>query len=238
VVGPEGGRDADLAGPAEALRAPDISFGEPARGTAGYAEQAPTLIERYEAIPFAEKHKAFLDLIPLEPSTVLDVGAGTGADAAWLANRGHRVLAIEPTSELRAYGMARHSSPRIEWLDDCLPRLDKVLQSGRTFDRILASAVWMHLDERERSLAMPVLASLLAGEGALLMSIRHGPVPDGRVMFEVSSRETIALASSCGLGVLLDVRTPSVQAANSQAGIMWSQLAFKRNAAAMAEPST
>ena len=61
------------------------------RGTQGYAENAAELIERYESIAFPEKHHAVLSLIPQAPCSVLEIGAGTGADAHWLACRGHRV---------------------------------------------------------------------------------------------------------------------------------------------------
>jgi methylase of polypeptide subunit release factors len=54
-------------------------------GTKGYAEEAEELVKRYESIPFVEKHQAVLHLLPSTPGNVLDIGAGTGADAAWLA---------------------------------------------------------------------------------------------------------------------------------------------------------
>jgi ubiquinone/menaquinone biosynthesis C-methylase UbiE len=57
-------------------------------GTKGYAEEAEELVKRYESIPFAEKHRAVLHLIPSVPCSVLDIGAGTGADAAWVGRAG------------------------------------------------------------------------------------------------------------------------------------------------------
>lgn len=198
------------------------------RGTRGYAENAPELIERYESIDFADKHRAALPFIPAAPSRVLDIGAGTGSDANWLASRGHQVLAVEPTAEFRSYAQARYTSPRIEWLDDCLPQLQAVVRRQQTFAAIFLTAVWMHLDEQERGIAMPILGSLLSPRGVIIMSLRHGPVPHGRVMFEVSPRETMAAAKACGLGVLLDAHSASTQAANRQAGVSWSHLAFMR----------
>jgi 2-polyprenyl-3-methyl-5-hydroxy-6-metoxy-1,4-benzoquinol methylase len=198
-------------------------------GTQGYAQQAADLIERYETASFIEKHKAVLHLIPPGPSRVLDIGAGTGADAAWLANRGHNVLAVEPTDEFRSYGIAHHASPLIEWLDDSLPRLEQVVQRQQTFSVVLLTAVWMHLDEMARSLAMPIVASLLAPGGLLMMSLRHGPVPRGRLMFEVQASEAIAGAVGCGLTALLNVERASVQPANRALGVMWSHLAFARD---------
>jgi 2-polyprenyl-3-methyl-5-hydroxy-6-metoxy-1,4-benzoquinol methylase len=166
--------------------------------------------------------------MPRAPSWVLDIGAGTGADATWLASQGHRVLAVEPTRELRAYGIERHASPLIEWMDDCLPRLEQVLRRRQAFDRVLLTAVWMHLDENERALAMPILASLLASGGMVVMSLRHGPVPAGRVMFEVTPEETVALAAKEGLQAVFNARSASTQAANREAGVTWSHLAFGR----------
>jgi SAM-dependent methyltransferase len=198
------------------------------RGTQGYAEQSDELIGRYDAIDFADKHRVVLHLVPAVPSHVLDIGAGTGADAAWLANRGHRVVAVEPTTTFRLHGMARYPSLPIEWVEDFLPGLENVVRIRREFDFILLSAVWMHLDEDERRIAMPVVASLLAPGGVLIVMLRHGPVPSGRVMFEVSPEETIAIAKGCNLETVVDRRTASVQAINRDAAVTWSHLAFKR----------
>ena len=196
-------------------------------GTQGYPEQAGDLVKRYEAVSFIDKHQAVLHLLPKAPATILDVGAGTGADAAWLASRGHRVVAVEPTKELRVSGMALHPSRSIEWVDDSLPGLASVLARGERFDAIMLTAVWMHLDESERRRAMASLASLLAHGGVLAMSLRHGPVPVGRRMFQVSGAETISLAQDCGLRPLLDTRTESIQEINREAGVTWTHLAFK-----------
>jgi hypothetical protein len=90
----------------------------------------------------------------------------------------------------------------------------------------MLSAVWMHLDERQRRTAMPVVASVLAASGTLIMSLRHGPVPSGRRMFEVTAEETIELARTVGLRPVTNVRTDSVQPANRAAGVTWTRLAF------------
>lgn len=79
-------------------------------GTEGYAEHARALFLRDEGMSFAEKHRAVLHLFPDEPSAVIDIGSGTGADAAWFAPQGHQVVAVEPTAELRLPGMAGSNS--------------------------------------------------------------------------------------------------------------------------------
>src|SRR5206468_6080041 len=82
-------------------------------GTEHYAEEAPELLKRYESISFAETHRSVMHLIPDEPCDVLDIGAGTGRDAAGFAALGHRVIAVEPTAEMRRGAMALHPSPLI-----------------------------------------------------------------------------------------------------------------------------
>lgn len=112
-------------------------------------------------------------------------------------------------------------------LDDVLPELEVVLSRLQQFDVIMLSAVWMHLDERERSIGMPGVTSLLAPEGVMVLSLRHRPVPKGRRMFQVSGDETIELARQQGLRPALNVQTESIQASNRAAGVTWTRLAFR-----------
>jgi SAM-dependent methyltransferase len=192
--------------------------------TAGYAQEAPALFELYESISAEALHQPVWHLIPTTPSRLIDIGAGTGRDAAHFATMGHRVLAVEPVAEMREGAMKLHPSPRIEWLADTLPALARVRARGETFDAVLATAVWMHLDAAERAEAMPAVASLVRPDGVLLLSLRHGPVPDGRRMFEVTAEETIALAAREGLTCLVNVVTSSRQGPE----VTWSRLGFRR----------
>jgi SAM-dependent methyltransferase len=196
------------------------------RGTEGYAEEAEALFKQYESIPFTDAHRAVLDLIPAMPGRVLDIGSGTGRDAAWFAGRGHSVVAVEPTDAMRLPAMALHPSPRIDWLNDSLPDLAALRARGDTFDLVMLTAVWMHLDEEQRRRAMPNLAALLRPGGTIIMKIRHGPVPPGRRMFQVGAEETMELARSAGLHPVLNVRTESGQEKNRAAGVSWINLAL------------
>jgi SAM-dependent methyltransferase len=187
----------------------------PVSGTEGYAEEAEELFRRYESIPAADAHRAVLHLMPTAASRVLDIGAGTGRDAAWFASQGHHVVAVEPTDAMRIPAMALHPSPAIEWLDDSLPDLALLRSRGQSFDLVLLSAVWMHLDAEQRRRAM----------------LRHGPVPPGRRMFEVSPEETIELAQIENLHPVLNARTDSSQEQNRSAGVTWTNLAFAKGKA-------
>lgn len=171
-------------------------------GTTGYAAAAKMLAQQYEAVTFEEIHREALHLYPTPPSLVLDIGAGTGRDAAALSRLGHTVVAVEPTTEMRITGQHIHRATQIEWIDDALPELSKVRRSGRYFDLILLMAVWMHIEEHERRLAMKNITSILAPGGRIALSLRRGPAPAKRRMFAVAPDETITLAQDFGLRVL------------------------------------
>nr|WP_296652427.1 class I SAM-dependent methyltransferase [Paraburkholderia sp.] len=200
-------------------------------GTEGYAENAQSLIEQWRHISFAEHHAPIIHLVPVSPSCVLDVGAGIGTDAAAFAAMGHTVVAVEPVDALRVAGIRQHQSPRIEWLDDSLPDLATLRSRRKKFDFVMLSGVWMHLDEHERRRAMPNISALLCEGAMLVMSLRHGPVPEGRRMFDVSAIETIQLAKAHGLLTVLNVQTESFQSGNRRMGVTWSRLAFVKDGA-------
>lgn len=196
-------------------------------GTEGYADESGTLVARYESISFADVHRPVLHLLPAAPCRVLDIGAGSGRDAAALAALGHRVVAVEPTEALRQGASTRHPSPRIDWLDDSLPDLALVRARGETFDVVMLTAVWMHLDAPQRQQAMPAVAALVRPAGHMILSLRHGPVPPGRRMFDVSAEETVRLARAEGLHLALCLRTPSVLP--GKADVTWTRLAFRKS---------
>jgi SAM-dependent methyltransferase len=196
----------------------------PVSGTEGYAEQADALVRQYESLSFTATHQMVLHLVPAVPCRVLDIGAGTGRDAAGFAALGHDVVAAEPTAALRSRAMALHPSPRITWLDDSLPELAGLTSRGETFDVVMLTAVWMHLDAAQRQRGMPNVASLLRPGGAMIMSLRYGPVPAGRRMFAVPAEETVQLAKSAGLRLVL--QRDGLPASLGQPGVTWTRLAF------------
>jgi SAM-dependent methyltransferase len=199
-------------------------------GTEGYSEEAEALTVQYESITFDQTHASIRHLIPTTPCRVLDIGAGTGRDAAGFGALGHRVLAIEPTDESRTRAAVLHPMLEIEWLNDSLPNLALVRQRDVLFDLVMLSAVWMHLDEGQRRRAMPNVASLVRPGGVVILSLRYGPVPPGRRMFAVPVEETIRLARKEGLELTL--HRSHLDSALKRPGVSWTRLAFARPAVA------
>jgi 2-polyprenyl-3-methyl-5-hydroxy-6-metoxy-1,4-benzoquinol methylase len=191
-----------------------------------YATASPKLIDRYNSVSSPDLFKPVIDLLPSSPARVVDVGAGPGRDAAWLANMGHTVLAVEPVKEFRDAGMAADSLSRIEWIDDRLPELVETKLRGK-YELVVVCAVWQHLDERQRQIGMRSLAELTSPGGLLIMSLRHGPEAPERAVYPIVPQETVSLAMREGFKLLRQTEAESVQSANRLAGVHWTWLAFR-----------
>lgn len=164
-----------------------------------YTKNAAEYTQKYEAVRFEDAHGSWRSHWPEANALVLDIGAGSGRDAAWLAGRGCSVVAVEPASGMRQAAGLRHPEPRIQWLDDSLPSLEKVLRLNLQFDLILLSAVWQHVAPGSRERAFRKIASLLKPGGRFVVTLRLGSVDDGRVMYPVSADELVSLAGGRGL---------------------------------------
>lgn len=192
---------------------------------ASYDRLAGQIVPEYESLTFEEVHPATLDLLPPPKALILDVGAGTGRDAAWLARRGHQVVAVEPSRELRRAGQELHESPTITWVDDCLPELEVVRGAESAFDLIWLSAMWMHVPLGDRACAFRTLASLLKPGGGMMFSLRLGPLPPERPMAAVSAGEITELARERGLEV---VRITKHEDAAGRPEISWEMVWLRR----------
>ena len=98
------------------------------------------LAERYEAVSSERMLAEVLPVIPdgSNSKLALDVGAGTGRDAAWLTSVGYQVVAAEPAAGMRRIAAEKHRSHGIRWVSDTLPSLDHVhgLARSRAADRV------------------------------------------------------------------------------------------------------
>lgn len=167
-----------------------------------YEQHASRLVEQYESLSFQEVHASLLDLLPPPGGTVLDIGAGSGRDAAWFAANGYDVVAVEPSDAMLAHARKLHPSTRIHWVSDSLPDLANVRRLGLSFDLILLSAVWMHIPPAARQRSLRKLATLLAPKGRIAISLRLGRPDTERAMHEVSLPELASLAQQFGLRVV------------------------------------
>ena len=182
-----------------------------------YSRNAASFTEQYNNIDFEAVHSLWYERITGK-GFALDIGAGSGRDARFLAREGWSVVAVEPAAGMREvaqdYVINDKDVAPILWLDDTLPELVKVFALDTKFDLILLSAVWMHLAPSERERAFRKISSLLNAKGKIIITLRHGDSPDEREMYRVSTSEIAKYASQFGLSYdLLSVEpTEDVQA--------------------------
>lgn len=186
-----------------------------------YEQHATRLVTQYESLSFEDVHADLIGILPASGSTVLDIGAGSGRDAAWLAAKGYDVVAVEPSEAMLAHARAKHTSSRIQWLSDSLPDLANVRRLGLSFDLILLSAVWMHIPPSDRQRALRKLATLLAPKGRIAISLRLGAPDTERAMHEVSLPELAGLAQQFGLRI---VHTSDSQDKLGRSEVSWTNV--------------
>ena len=167
-----------------------------------YETRVAEVAARYESISAADVNRWLIDLLPPRPACVLDVGAGTGRDAAWLLSLGYEVLAVDPSAEMRAVAIGRHPELDNRYLHEGLPTLKKTFRTGIAFDFILLNASWMHVASTDRQRAFRKLVTLLKPGGIIAFTLRD-PVDAERGMHEVSAEEIERLARQHGAFVEL-----------------------------------
>lgn len=167
-----------------------------------YSTHAEKLIDQYNSVAFEKVHQEWLSEIP-EKGFVLDIGAGSGRDARFLAAKGLSVVAVEPADGIRERAQQYVVNQPIHWLNDKLPELAQVFSLQTKFDLILLSAVWMHVAPSERERCIRKLSSLLKANGKIIISLRHGACHDERTMHKVSADELAGFARQFGLSFRL-----------------------------------
>lgn len=171
-----------------------------------YDEASESFFQTYESLRFSSTHRSFLRFLPILGARCLDVGAGSGRDASALAARGYQVTAVEPSRGLRTLAMAKHRQVNITWIDDALPNLAKVMALGKTYEFILLSAVWMHIEPKDRLPSLQTLKQLLGPHGTIALTLRIGDSPHNRPMYPIGVDEFIAQAASVGLKAVYQSR--------------------------------
>ncbi|RWA97446.1 class I SAM-dependent methyltransferase [Mesorhizobium sp.] len=189
-----------------------------------YDKHAEELADAYESISFDRAHpELFKALSARAPVRVLDVGSGTGRDAAWADQAGHYVIAVEPAAKMLNLAKTLHTSTGVTWVLDSLPELKKV--GDQKFDLIILSAVWMHIPPAERADALRRLSQLLDANGLVYLTLRVGPPDEQRGFFSVTLDELKTLTASAGLSTTLWSTAPDLL---SRPDIKWQRIAMVR----------
>lgn len=167
-----------------------------------YGKQASALATAYNSLATPEILPDFAEHILNLPDKavhrMLDLGCGTGRDALWAAQQGITVVAVDGTSEMLTEARKNHNHHLINYMADTAPALQNLTKLGIRYDTVLMGAFLFHFDAAERQELYSNITPLLRDNSKLFITLRHGPVPEGRIMHSVSLQELDDLAKSHG----------------------------------------
>ena len=206
-----------------------------------YNDNASDLAQQYLSKTFEEVHQSWSQFLPSiidnPHARILDLGAGAGRDAKYLAQLAEKqhgasnqikVFAVEPSNLLAQLGELQTRHLKVTWLEDSLPALSTVTKQEISFDLILLSAVWMHIPPGDRARSIRKLANLLKPGGKLVISLRHGQNQEEftqRKMHLVCADELKRLATVVGLITILE--TPKEADKLGRDHVSWQTLVLQ-----------
>ena len=152
------------------------------------------------------------------------MGTGVGRDAAFLARQGYSVTAVDASEKMLEQAKANFSDLPIDWFVDTLPKLNTVRSLDSKYDLILVSAVWQHIAPSQRSDAIRILSRLLAPNGKLVITLRHGGFSDSRTAFAVSKDELNEIARKLGLRFSVSGAADLEPDLSGRKGVSWQMV--------------
>ncbi|MBJ8846559.1 class I SAM-dependent methyltransferase [Citrobacter braakii] len=191
-----------------------------------YDDNADRLFSDYISLSFNSIFYDVKEYFPESIETILDVGAGSGRDSAALAEKGYRIVAVEPSEKMRNLASTFYTSDKITWIDDSLPLLSTVKKIKVKFDLILVSAVWMHLSETEQNESLETLCELLSHNGKIIITLRLGPPEPDRCIKSVSTQYLLNTASILGLNA--DYISPVNEDSFNRPLIKWQKIVLSK----------
>ena len=189
-----------------------------------YNKNTPELVKKYQKLCSKKLNQWLLPYIPNEPASILDIGAGSGRDSAWLSDLGHDVVAIEPSSAMQLEARRLHPNKNIRWINDSLPDLNRLNREGLSFHLILLNAVWMHLPEQHRQKAFRKMINCLKPNGCIAITLRQGPVNADAKIYPVSILEIEKLARNHGAYIEIALKNKDQL---SRENITWDQIIIR-----------
>lgn len=206
------------------------------KGTQAYYDShADEVTDCYESV--SGGIASFFPFVFKGGEKVLDIGAGTGRDAAALLRLGVDVHAVEPSARLRQHALARHPGLSGRIFDGALPDRLPVETDG-PYDGILVSAVLMHIPDAQLFDSAYRIRERLAPFGSLLVSIpvqRNDVAPgeardtSGRLMILRSPAQVTLLFER--LGFTLESQWRSSDALG-RPGTLWQTTHFRLSGSA------
>ncbi|MDZ7794881.1 MAG: class I SAM-dependent methyltransferase [Spirochaetia bacterium] len=171
-----------------------------------YQQHAEKLSQRYERAEVADLHRRLLDTFS-PGAQLLEIGCGSGREAAYLCGQGYEVQGIDPAPAMIDRALCLHPQLEGRLFQGALPdELPAALLEHEHYNGIYAVASLMHLLQEQLHPTFEHLHQLLTQAGKLLFSVplsrpgldESGYDEKGRYYLLLASDEWIDQAKSAG----------------------------------------
>ncbi len=169
-----------------------------------YDEHACDLTKRYESVSSSRFLSGLIDMIPAG-SKVLDLGCGSGRDAAYLLSEGFDVLGLDGSQSMLEEAMRSHPELSDRLIFQVLPGV--LSFADDSLDAVVSIACLMHFDPVEIGQILSEIHRILNIKGLVLITVRRAlsssPALDehGRYFTPISISDWEELFSCGGLRI-------------------------------------
>jgi SAM-dependent methyltransferase len=133
-----------------------------------YERNAKVVTAKYEAANMSQFHAWLLEVCPRDCS-VLELGCGSGREAAFLQSKGYGIVATDGSMAILLEAIRLHPELRGRIL--LLPVPASFPFRDESFDSILAVGLLMHLVEFDIQTTLKEIARVLTAAGRLIFSL-------------------------------------------------------------------
>lgn len=169
-----------------------------------YDAAAHGLADRYESASVSELHHILLQHLS-EHARLLEIGCGSGRDAAFLLHQGFDVTAMDASAGMLAEAGRRHPELRGRLRHAAFPLRSEDALLDQRFDAIVSVAAVMHISNTDLAVCATQWQGMLSPHGVVIVSSSTGREDvqgqredNGRLFVERSPDELESIFQSSG----------------------------------------
>jgi SAM-dependent methyltransferase len=197
-----------------------------------YDAHAREMSARYETANLSHLHGLLLRHLPGKGASILELGCGSGRDAAFLHANGYEVTAVDASAGMVAEVTRIHPelSGRVSCAAIPFPSDSPLLR--RTFDAVVSIGMFMHLPDAGLSDTVLQIRRMLRPGGVLFVDVSVGRTGlrderdgTGRLFRQRPPGELQMLFERCGFTLVAHYESPD---AFDRPALRWASLVFLR----------
>ena len=196
-----------------------------------YDRNAREQVARYESADMSHLDHLLLRHLPEQGARVLELGCGSGREAAFLLQAGYDIHGSDASAGMIAEALHRHPELGGRLTCTAVPLEENSRLLAESFDAVIAIALFMHVPDQDLFATAFQIKRMLRPQGVAFLSVSSGRtgVDDegrgagGRLFRERPPEELQLLFERLGFRLAGRYETPDV----FDRGILWHALAFQ-----------